>query len=59
MNTEYKCVTTVDGIKDYIGDSRIVSEFDISLWSSTVEFVTVGRDKDITVTFRDGTEIKA
>ena len=37
----------------------IVSEFDISLWSSTVEFVTVGRDKDITVTFRDGTEIKA
>ena len=25
MNTEYKCVTTVDGIKDYIGDSRIVA----------------------------------
>ena len=25
MNTEYKCVTTVDGIRDYIGDSRIVA----------------------------------
>lgn len=25
MNTEYKCVTTVDWIKDYIGDSRIVA----------------------------------
>ncbi|MGI6249278.1 MAG: bifunctional 3'-5' exonuclease/DNA polymerase [Acutalibacteraceae bacterium] len=25
MNSEYKCVTTVDGIKDYIGGSRIVA----------------------------------
>lgn len=25
MNTEYKCMTTVEGIKDYIGDSRIVA----------------------------------
>lgn len=25
MNTDYKCVTTVDGIRDYIGDSRIVA----------------------------------
>lgn len=25
MNTEYKCLTTVDGIKDYIGGSRIVA----------------------------------
>lgn len=25
MNTEYKCVTTVDGINDYIGSSRIVA----------------------------------
>lgn len=25
MNTEYKCVTTVDGIKDYIGGNRIVA----------------------------------
>lgn len=27
------------------------------LWGSMVEFITVGRDKEITVTFRDGTEI--
>lgn len=25
MNTEYKCVTMVDGIRDYIGDSRLVA----------------------------------
>ena len=25
MNTEYKCVTTVDGIRDYIGGSSIVA----------------------------------
>ena len=25
MNTEYKCVTTVGGILDYIGDSRLVA----------------------------------
>lgn len=25
MNTDYKCVTTVDGINDYIGGSRIVA----------------------------------
>lgn len=35
------------------------SEFDGSLWGSMVEFITVGRDKEITVTFRDGTEIQA
>lgn len=37
---------------------KLISEFDIGLWTSTVDFVTVGRDKSITVTFRDGTEIK-
>lgn len=36
-----------------------ISEFDGSLWGSMVEFITVGRDKEITVTFRDGTEIQA
>ena len=25
MNTDYRCVTTVDGIKDYIGGSRIIA----------------------------------
>ena len=36
-----------------------ISEFDSNLWGSMVEFVTIGRDKEITVTFRDGTEIQA
>jgi hypothetical protein len=36
-----------------------ISEFDSSLWGSMVEFTTVGRSKEITVTFRDGTEIQA
>ena len=36
-----------------------IREFDCSLWGSLVEFLTVGRNKEITVTFRDGTEIQA
>lgn len=32
----------------------ILTEFDERLWSSMVDFVTVGRGKKITVTFRDG-----
>lgn len=36
-----------------------ISDFDGSFWGGMVEFVTVGRDKEITVTFRDGTEIPA
>ena len=36
-----------------------ISDFDGSLWSSMTEFVMVGMDKEITVTFRDGTEIQA
>lgn len=36
-----------------------ISEFDGSLWDGMAEFVTVCRDRAITVTFRDGTEIQA
>ena len=36
-----------------------ISDFDSNLWGSMVDFVTVGRKKEITVTFRDGTEIQA
>jgi len=36
-----------------------IREFDCSLWGGMVEFLTVGRNKEITVTFRDGTEIQA
>lgn len=34
----------------------IITEFDDALWSSMVEFITVGRDTK-TVRFEDGTEI--
>lgn len=37
----------------------IIKEFDSSLWGCLVEYVTVGRDKTIVVTFKDGTEIQA
>ena len=48
-----------DFIKVLKAQDGTISEFDGSLWGSMVEFVTVGRDKAITVTFRDGTEILA
>ena len=35
----------------------IIEDFDESLWGSMVDYVTVGRGKDMMVTFRDGTEI--
>lgn len=37
----------------------IIDKFDEDLWCSLVDFVTVGRKKEIKVTFRDGTEIMA
>ncbi len=36
----------------------ILTEFDKRLWSSMVDYVTVGRGKEFIVTFRDGTEIE-
>ena len=36
-----------------------IEDFDDSLWGSMVESVTVGREKEMTVAFRDGTEIQA
>ena len=35
-----------------------VAEFDERLWGSMVDYVTVGVDGDMTVVFRDGTEIQ-
>ncbi len=46
-------------IKTMQAQKSILTEFDERLWSSMVDFVTVGRKKEITVTFRDGTEITA
>lgn len=44
-------------IKTLKAQDGTIGDFDGSLWGGMVEFVTVGRDKQITVTFRDSTEI--
>lgn len=46
-------------IKELKAQDGVIREFDDRLWGSLVDFVTVGRDKEITVTFKDGTGIKA
>ena len=56
---EAKSVRLAEFISLMKAQKGVVSEFDIGLWSSTVEYITVGRNKEIMVTFRDGTEIKA
>ena len=48
-----------DFIKLLKAQDCTITDFDGSLWGGMVEFVTVGRDKQIMVTFRDGTEILA
>lgn len=44
-------------IKALQAQDGILTEFDERLWSSMVDFVTVDRNKEMAVTFRDGTEI--
>lgn len=46
-------------IKILKAQDGIIAEFDERIWSSMVDFVTVGRNKEMAVTFRDGTEIIA
>lgn len=48
----------LDFIRTMQAQEGILTEFDARLWSSMVDFVTIGRGKKITVTFRDGTEIE-
>lgn len=45
-------------IKD-LQSQEPIQEFDVRLWSSLVDFITVYSKDDIRVTFKDGTEIKA
>ncbi|MCD7712682.1 MAG: recombinase family protein [Firmicutes bacterium] len=40
-----------------IESQQPITEFDEEIWTSLVDFVTVYSEKDIRVTFRDGTEI--
>ena len=46
-------------IKRLQKQERLIDEFDKSLWSSLVDFITVYNKEDIRVTFKDGREIKA
>lgn len=34
-----------------------ITEFDAEMWGSMVDFITVDKDKNMTVTFKDGSEI--
>ena len=49
----------VNFIKTLKAQDGTISDFDGSVWGGMVEFDTVGTDKAITVTFRDGTKIRA
>ncbi len=49
----------VNFIKTLKAQDGTISDFDGRVWGGVVEFDTVGRDKAITVTFRDGTKIRA
>lgn len=48
----------MEGFMEDIQKQDIIKEFDIRLWGSLVDFVTVYSKDDIRVTFKDGTEIK-
>lgn len=34
-----------------------ITEFDAGMWGSMVEYITVDKDKNMTVTFKGGSEI--
>ncbi|MDD3796148.1 MAG: hypothetical protein PHE06_09315 [Lachnospiraceae bacterium] len=36
-----------------------ITEFDAGMWGSMVEYITVDKDKNMTVTFKDGAEVQA
>lgn len=36
-----------------------ITEFDAGMWGSMVEYITVDKDKNMTVTFKGGSEVRA
>lgn len=56
---EAQSARLLDFIKMLEAQDGILAEFDERLWSSMVDFITVGRRKEKAVTFKDGTEIMA
>jgi site-specific DNA recombinase len=49
----------VDFIRMLKKQDGSIAEFDERLWGCMVDFVTVSKKKEITVTFRNGSEIQA
>lgn len=35
-----------------------ITEFDAGMWGNMVEYITVDKDKGMTVTFKDGSEVQ-
>ncbi|MCD8395686.1 MAG: recombinase family protein, partial [Lachnospiraceae bacterium] len=50
---------TMEQFISIIETQEPITKFDEGLWSGLVDYVTVYSTKDIRVTFKDGTEIKA
>ena len=48
-----------EGFIDDLRNQEPIQEFDVRLWSSLVDFITVYSKDDIRVTFKDGTEVRA
>jgi len=59
MSKEAQSERLENFIRELKAQDGVLTEFDERLWSCMVDFVTVGRKKELTVTFRDGTEIEA
>ena len=56
---EIESTRITEFIKVLKAQDGVTQKFDGRLWGSMVKFATVGRNKEIMVTFRDGTEIMA
>ena len=54
---EAKAARLTEFAKELKERDSLISEFDERLWGSLVESVTIGRGKEMTFEFRDGTEI--
>ena len=47
-----------DAIVEAIEEKQPITEFDAGMCGSMVEYITVDKDKNMTVTFKDGSEIQ-
>ena len=63
FSISFICEFIIFVMQDYLQALRAINEpvqeFDINMWFSLVDFITVYSKEDIRVTFKDGTEIQA